>query len=716
MSSRSTRQQELWGAWRERRDARAFERLVRPELAHVVSLARRIGARAEEAEDALQDTLVQLAQERSDDPLRVGLRAWLCRRVVLRHKRNVRALLRRRHHESALDAGDRGVDPTQDLESRERVHAALGHLAHEEREAVLLRYLQQLDYREMGFVLGLSEGACRVRVHRGLTRLRERLGKEAVTLVPLVGLPVVVSETVVVGKALATATTTGSLIGSLLTATTTKVATTVLAVVGTIAVLSQGKEDPVREPPSAHVPAPVVEQRDVLIPEAERPLANVTPPVPPTPPAEVDRPTAVEAPLLDPLREVLQKHLSGAEDFTALFWKHETIVEGMPTPRGDPLRIEGDERGVVDLDLYELFQKTDRLQLGSGTFRVTRGAPRERTGTFVIHGSGMDTTTLISPTNAVLLAGLGIDHLIVRNLTFEGFERGARRNGELLDVRDAAIAIFERVRFGNGYPWAGTGAPVSVLGRALLAFDACTFDGAWKQSGGGSALGSRGEVLATFRNCLFQDLDEVLNTPKAECSPHGLVHFLGCRFENAPLARRGAFPYPVRLRNAEVALGMDLPAGTRVRRFAPIELAEALDLRFENGPVRGTVFELVTMLDRLREPDDERLILLRKVGWPTWDRPGFVTMTLDTEQTWHTRLHLVHPQTLEIESEQEIEFPRSYDLELGEQEPALRDVLGDRLRAIASDTPCVGVHLRRNAQRGELVLNTYPSGSFYLAR
>jgi RNA polymerase sigma-70 factor, ECF subfamily len=55
------------------------------------------------------------------------------------------------------------------------LRAALGSLADGERRAVELRVLDDLDYGEIGRRLGISDGAARVRVFRGLGRLRRRI-------------------------------------------------------------------------------------------------------------------------------------------------------------------------------------------------------------------------------------------------------------------------------------------------------------------------------------------------------------------------------------------------------------------------------------------------------------------------------------------------------------------------------------------------------------
>jgi RNA polymerase sigma-70 factor (ECF subfamily) len=65
--------------------------------------------------------------------------------------------------ESALDGLDADIE------------AALAELGEDQRRAVELRVLDELAYDEVGRRLGISAGAARVRVSRGLARLRRHL-------------------------------------------------------------------------------------------------------------------------------------------------------------------------------------------------------------------------------------------------------------------------------------------------------------------------------------------------------------------------------------------------------------------------------------------------------------------------------------------------------------------------------------------------------------
>ena len=65
----------------------------------------------------------------------------------------------------------------QSLETGEMVHQALQKLSPELREAVILRDLQDLDYREISIVLKVPEGTVKSRINRGraeLARLLQR--------------------------------------------------------------------------------------------------------------------------------------------------------------------------------------------------------------------------------------------------------------------------------------------------------------------------------------------------------------------------------------------------------------------------------------------------------------------------------------------------------------------------------------------------------------
>ena len=67
------------------------------------------------------------------------------------------------------------LDAILDNERRDRVHRAMATLSPKFREALLLRYSQDLDYAQIATIVGRSESTVRSRVHHGIKKLRTSL-------------------------------------------------------------------------------------------------------------------------------------------------------------------------------------------------------------------------------------------------------------------------------------------------------------------------------------------------------------------------------------------------------------------------------------------------------------------------------------------------------------------------------------------------------------
>jgi RNA polymerase sigma-70 factor (ECF subfamily) len=62
--------------------------------------------------------------------------------------------------------------------SQEEIHHALAALVPEQREAFLLKYVEELSYEEMVALTGAGESALKMRVKRACARLRELLSDD----------------------------------------------------------------------------------------------------------------------------------------------------------------------------------------------------------------------------------------------------------------------------------------------------------------------------------------------------------------------------------------------------------------------------------------------------------------------------------------------------------------------------------------------------------
>jgi RNA polymerase sigma-70 factor (ECF subfamily) len=169
-------------------DPAQFEALYRKYLAQVYSFAYYELRDHHEAEDATERTfLAALANlRRFEDRARPAdgagastFRVWLlqiARNAVAQRRRS-----RRRHPEAPLDAAANVADPL-DVEAAAvrrdeagTAAAALAHLPGDRRRALILRFVDEMTTREIAGILGRSEGAVRVLIHRALRSVAREL-------------------------------------------------------------------------------------------------------------------------------------------------------------------------------------------------------------------------------------------------------------------------------------------------------------------------------------------------------------------------------------------------------------------------------------------------------------------------------------------------------------------------------------------------------------
>jgi len=179
-------------------DSGAWAELVRTHHRRVYGLCYRFTGNPADAEDLTQDVFLKVYSNlASFDTGRGSLQVWITtmtRNLLVdnfRRTRNQRAT-------SSLDDGwesaeelkpidrltSRNLSPHESAASKElakMVQEALAHVSVDLREAVILRDLQDMDYKEIACVLGIPEGTVKSRISRGraeLARLLERNRRE----------------------------------------------------------------------------------------------------------------------------------------------------------------------------------------------------------------------------------------------------------------------------------------------------------------------------------------------------------------------------------------------------------------------------------------------------------------------------------------------------------------------------------------------------------
>ena len=153
--------------------ARTFER---PAYHFAVILTRDRAI----AEELVQEAFTRVWASPRTPSAEPDFRRWLYRAIT----NLARDFHRRRVLESRLRFWDPpAIDPVEEVvhraEDRELLRAVIA-LPLKDRQAIYLRYFDGLPFAEIAQVMGTTESAARVRVHRALKELRGRLGPSSV--------------------------------------------------------------------------------------------------------------------------------------------------------------------------------------------------------------------------------------------------------------------------------------------------------------------------------------------------------------------------------------------------------------------------------------------------------------------------------------------------------------------------------------------------------
>ncbi len=184
----------LVAAYAATRDEDAFAELTRRHGVMVYRICMRMLSDSHEAEDASQAVFVVLARKARSLRREVNLAAWLhsvARNVSLRSLQARSRRAKREKEAAMVQAREQqgAVGPEGDR-ALEWLDQELGSLPAPQRQAVILRYLEDRSQEEAARLAGCPQGTLSKRASRGLERLRQRLAGRGSVLsgVMLVGL------------------------------------------------------------------------------------------------------------------------------------------------------------------------------------------------------------------------------------------------------------------------------------------------------------------------------------------------------------------------------------------------------------------------------------------------------------------------------------------------------------------------------------------------
>jgi len=171
-------------------DEAAWEELVRQHTRQVYGLCFRFTNSMQEAQDLTQDVFLRVFKTiKTFRSAEGNFHTWLARvtrNLLIDHYRRTRQERITDSIEEQLPmleeaGGTASVRPDQALAGREAseiLQATLQKLSPDLREAVILRDLQEMEYREIAGVLDIPEGTVKSRINRGRAELARLLRKQ----------------------------------------------------------------------------------------------------------------------------------------------------------------------------------------------------------------------------------------------------------------------------------------------------------------------------------------------------------------------------------------------------------------------------------------------------------------------------------------------------------------------------------------------------------
>src|SRR5215472_12202866 len=168
------------------RSEEAFASLVTRHINLVYSVALRQLGDSHLAQEVVQAVFIILARKAPSLGPKTILSAWLCRTAQFLAARAARDRGRRQRREQEVymqalsNEPEPGTSAWADIAPL--LDIAMARLGGKDHAAIVLRFFEGKDYRQVGAALGVNENAAKTRVSRAVEKLRRSFTKRGVIL------------------------------------------------------------------------------------------------------------------------------------------------------------------------------------------------------------------------------------------------------------------------------------------------------------------------------------------------------------------------------------------------------------------------------------------------------------------------------------------------------------------------------------------------------
>lgn len=165
-------------------DTNAYALLVDAYKNPILQLAYRMTGSLQDADDLAQEAFIRAFRNLHRYDRERLFFTWLytvalngIRNHLKKKQREEAGFIESDHQEETADDAPGMEDRLDEAREAERLELTLRRLPADQREALILRFYQGLSLEETSEILGISLSAAKMRIYRGLERLRQLLSR-----------------------------------------------------------------------------------------------------------------------------------------------------------------------------------------------------------------------------------------------------------------------------------------------------------------------------------------------------------------------------------------------------------------------------------------------------------------------------------------------------------------------------------------------------------